>query len=78
MQVEIRCPSRELGPVMAKMRNWLDHHRAEPALFELAFLPAQKIRFRLTFQNQEAAAGFARAFDGQVLVDRNGAADLAA
>ena len=73
--VEIRRPGRELGVIMSQMRTWLDHHRAEPTLFELAFLPAGETRFRLSFQKLAVASGFAHVFDGEVL---NEAVDLAA
>jgi hypothetical protein len=76
--VEIRCPGRELGAIMSKMRSWLDHHRAVPSLFELAFLPAREIRFQLTFQNAAAASEFAHVFGGEVLSTQNRPADLAA
>jgi hypothetical protein len=76
--VEIRCPGRELGPLMAKMRTWLDRHQAEPGLFEVAFLPAREIRFRLQFNDADAASAFARAFEGQMRREPSRATELAA
>src|SRR4051812_36441399 len=29
----------DFNAVMAQMRTWIDHHKAEPSLFEVAFLP---------------------------------------
>jgi hypothetical protein len=64
--VEIRRPGTDLSAAIAQMRTWLDHHRAETSLFELAFLPEREVRFRLQFQNLMDASGFAGVFDGEV------------
>ncbi len=75
--VEVRRCGADLGAVMAQMRTWVDHHKAEPNLFEVGFLPHREIRFRLEFQDAGNASAFAQAFDGEVL-SKPGAADHAA
>jgi hypothetical protein len=69
--VEIRRHGADLGAIMAQMRAWLDHHQAEPSLFELSFLPDREIRFRLQFQNASDALAFVRVFDDEVLGERD-------
>lgn len=76
--VEIRRPGAELGAVMAQMRTWLDHHRAESGLFDLAFLPDREIRFRLQFRDPSDASAFARVFEGEVIPEPHSAGGLAA
>lgn len=76
--VEISRRGVDLTAAMAQMRTWLDHNRAEPSLFELAFLPEREIRFRLQFENACDASAFARVFGGDVVGERVTAANLAA
>lgn len=59
-----------IGP-MAQMRTWLDHHRAQPALFEFALLPNREIRFRLQFREPGEAAAFAEAFGAMEGADQD-------
>ena len=75
--IEICRCGADLGAVMAQMRTWVDHHKAELNLFEVAFLPHREIRFRLVFRNVSHASACSRAFEGQVLTER-GEADNAA
>ncbi len=65
--VEVCRSGAELGAVMAKMRTWSDHHKIEPSLFEVAFLPGREFRFRLQFGNASDAFAFTSVFDGDVL-----------
>jgi hypothetical protein len=65
--VEIRRRSAELSATMAQMRTWLDHHRIEPKLFELAFLSGREVRFGLQFRNRRDAASFASVFSVEAL-----------
>lgn len=65
--VEIRLRGMNLGAAMTQMRTWLDHHQAEPALFEPLFHPNGDTRFLLQFPRASDASAFARAFDGKVL-----------
>lgn len=67
--VEVRRRAAELAAMMAQMRSWVDHHRAEPGAFEMAFLPERQLRCRLSFHRPSEALAFARAFDGELLDD---------
>ena len=73
--VEVCRPRADLGAVMAQMRTWADHHKIEPSLFEVSFLPGREVRFRLQFQSASDAFAFAAVFEGEVL---GGAAEHAA
>jgi len=66
--VEVRRAGAELGQVMAQMRTWADHSRAEPQSFEVGFIPGGEVRFRLSFETVGDASAFAGAFDGEVLM----------
>ena len=76
--VEIRCRAADLGVVMEQMRTWLDHHRVEPRLFDVAFLPGGELRFRIQFKNASEVSGFAGVFGGEMLGDEDTAGNLAA
>jgi len=76
--VEIRCHAADLGVVMEQMRTWLDHHRVEPRLFDVAFLPGGELRFRIQFKNASEVSGFAGVFGGEMLGDEDTAGNLAA
>jgi hypothetical protein len=76
--VEIRRHGADLGVVMEHMRTWLDHHRVEPRLFDVAFLPAGEIRFRVQFKDASDVSGFASVFGGEMLGDEDTAGNLAA
>ena len=56
--VQIRRHGADLGVVMEQMRTWLDHHRVEPRLFDVAFLLGE-VRFRFQFKNASDVSGFA-------------------
>jgi len=64
--VEVRRSAADLGSAMAQMRTWVDHHRIEPSTFEVAFVSGGEVRFCIQFRDLADAAGFARAFDGEV------------
>ena len=75
--VEIRCHAADLGVVMEQMRTWLDHHRVEPRLFDVAFLLGE-IRFRFQFKNASDVSGFASVFGGEMFDDEDTGGNLAA
>ncbi len=74
--VEVRRQGADLGNVMAQMRTWVDHHRIEPHLFEVAFVSGGEVRFQIQFQTIRDASAFAHVFEGEVLAgsDQNTAA----
>ena len=76
--VEIWRRGPELSARMAQMRAWLDHHRIEISLFELALLPGREIRFRLQFRSRRDAASFASVFNDGALGGPDVAGELAA
>ena len=76
--VDVRHRSADLSASMAQMRTWLDHHRIEPRLFELAFLPSRAIRFRLAFRHVDQAASFAVVFQSEASAGSADAGSLAA
>jgi hypothetical protein len=59
--VEISRPSADLRDLMA----WLRQHRTATGLFELAFLPGRRVRFRVEFKNPSEASAFTGFFDGE-------------
>lgn len=66
--VEIRIRERDedaLTARMTAMREWLDHHRFEPAKFLYTFA-ASGILFQVDFPVEAKAIAFAREFDGRV------------
>ncbi len=65
--VEIRRQGEGIIDPTAEMRIWLQRHGIEARLFEVSFLPAKEVRFRLQLWDPSDAAAFARAFDGDVL-----------
>ena len=75
---EIRRHGADLGVVMEQMRTWLDHHRVEPRLFDVAFLPGGEIRFRFQFKNASDVSGFASVFGGEMFDDEDTGGNLAA
>jgi hypothetical protein len=71
--VEIRireCDEDVLTARMTAMREWLDHHRFEPAKFLYAFT-ASGILFHVGFSIEAQAAAFAREFGGRVTAAPN-------
>ena len=65
--VEVRLRGMDIGAAMTQVRTWLDHHQAEPALFESAVVPGRGVCFLLQFRSASDALAFANAFDGRVL-----------
>jgi hypothetical protein len=64
--VELRIPDEDaLMGRMARMREWLDHQRFEPATFRYTFT-SPGILFRVEFTAEAEAVAFAKAFAGQV------------
>src|SRR5271170_221719 len=51
---------------MKAMRTWLDENRIEPTTFHYEFTSIG-IECRIDFSREEAAVGFATAFDGTVM-----------
>ena len=64
--VEIASSADDLTEQMNQMREWLDHARYGPSLFQVYHADAQFIGFRLVFGAKEEAAAFARQFGGHV------------
>jgi hypothetical protein len=51
---------------MAAMRQWLDHHRAEPSTFRYTFT-SPGILFQVDFAVEAEAVAFAREFGGRLV-----------
>jgi hypothetical protein len=60
---------------MTKMRDWLDRHRVEPAVFRYSITPPVLV-FRVEFAREEHAIAFAEAFGGQLVVGQTSPFDL--
>jgi len=63
---QIRVAGRELAAEMTRMREWLDGHRFEPAVFRYDHVDGAVI-IHVDFPVEEEAAAFARAFGGTLL-----------
>jgi hypothetical protein len=69
--VEIRIRERDedaLTARMTAMREWLDHHRFEPAKFRYTF-EAPGIVYRVDFSDEAPAVAFAKEFGGRLIAD---------
>jgi hypothetical protein len=69
--VEVRRGGDDLVIPMNQMRNWLDSKRIEPAAFRLSLIPGGTV-FLVEFRAVGEAVGFARAFWGKVITERDG------
>ena len=63
-----------LADSMKKMRDWLDRHRIEPAVFRYGTTPPGLV-FRVEFSGDEQAIAFAEAFGGHLIVDQTSPSD---
>jgi hypothetical protein len=77
VQISTSEESTALAESMKKMREWLDRHQVEPAVFRYSTIPAAVV-FRVEFAGEEQAIAFAEAFGGHLVVDQTSASDLAA
>ena len=64
-----------LAESMTKMREWLDRHQVEPALFRYSTDPPAVV-FRVEFAGEEQAIAFAEAFGGHFVVVQTSPFDL--
>jgi hypothetical protein len=64
--VEVTVSTDDLPGRMNEMREWLDHVRSAPSLFEVHRASAQSTGCRVVFGTQEEATAFARRFRGHV------------
>jgi len=64
-----------LAESMTKMREWLDRHQIEPALFRYSTDPPAVV-FRVEFAGEEQAIAFAEAFGGHLVVGQTSPSDL--
>jgi len=72
-RVQVRIvDDNDLGDVLAKMREWLDRRRYQPATFRYTFA-ARSILCTIDFGREAEAAELARAFDGRIVVPTAGA-----
>lgn len=62
--VTIRMHAADLSSQMATMRDWLDHHRYEPARF-VYDQTDNALVISVEFPNDWEGEAFARRFDGQ-------------
>jgi hypothetical protein len=63
--VEVRRIGHDLPAMMAEMRTWLDHSRAEIVAFEYS-AGGPGIAFRISFSTECDALAFAQAFGGRL------------
>ena len=63
---EIRVGDADLAAQMIRMREWLDSHRSEPAVFRYDHVDSSVI-IRVDFAAEDAASAFAREFHGKLL-----------
>lgn len=61
--VELHLGADSLVARMGKMREWLDNHRCEPALFQ-----HRGRVLRVDFKVEKEAMAFAEAFGGSILI----------
>jgi sugar phosphate isomerase/epimerase len=64
-----------LAESMKKMREWLDRHKVEPALFRYSTTPPPVV-FRVEFADEKQAIAFAEAFGGHLVVGQTSPVDL--
>ena len=64
-----------LAESMTKMREWLDRHQVEPALFRYSTDPPAVV-FRVEFADEKQAIAFAEAFGGHLVVGQTSPVDL--
>lgn len=65
--VDVRISGTPLPTIMSQMRDWLDAHRSQPAVFRHLHTDGVT-EFRVEFASRDEAEAFARHFKGQVSV----------
>ena len=63
---EIRVGDSDLAGQMMRMREWLDNHRFEPAVFRYDHVDSSVV-IRVDFALEDEAAAFAFEFHGKLL-----------
>ena len=63
---QIRVSGGELAGQMTRMREWLDSHRFEPAVFRYEHIDGTVI-IQVDFTVEEEATAFAGAFHGKLV-----------
>ena len=66
--------SAALAESMKAMRQWLDGHQVEPAVFRYSTTPPAVV-FRIEFAGEEQAIAFAEAFGGHLVVGQTSPSD---
>ena len=74
VEISTSDESAALAESMKKMRQWLDGHKIEPALFRYSTTPTPV--FRVEFAGEEQAIAFAEAFGGHFVVGQTSPFDL--
>ena len=67
--------SAALAESMKKMREWLDGHQVEPAMFRYNKTEPAVV-FRIEFAGEDQAVAFAEAFGGHLVVGQTSPFDL--
>ena len=75
VEISTSDESAALAESMKKMRQWLDGHKIEPALFRYSTDPPAVV-FRVEFAGEEQAIAFAEAFGGHLVVGQTSPSDL--
>ena len=73
--ISISDEGAALAESMRKMREWLDEHRVEPAVFRYSTTPLAVV-FHVEFAGEEQAIAFAEAFGGHLVVGQTSPSDL--
>ena len=74
VEISTSDESAALAESMKKMREWLDGHQVEPAVFRYSTTPS--VVFRIEFAGEEQAIAFAEAFGGHLVVGQTSPVDL--
>ena len=75
VEISASDESAALAESMNKMREWLDGHQVEPAVFRYSTTPSAVV-FRIEFAGEEQAIAFAEAFGGHLVVGQTSPFDL--
>jgi hypothetical protein len=75
VEISTSNESEALVESMKKMREWLDRHQVEPAVFRYSTIPPAVV-FRVEFAGEGQAIAFAEAFGGHIVVGQTSASEL--
>src|SRR5215217_1230814 len=73
--ISISNETAALAERMTRMREWLDGHQVEPAVFRCSSTPPDLV-FRVEFAREEQAIAFAEAFGGHLVVGQTSHSEL--